>query len=137
MKNILVILILLTGLATASCASSKGVVGKMNGTGEVDPKKCFIDGSEFTLKNKYDDMKITLGFKDGRIFGFSGVNRYMGGYTASNGKVEFGQMGSTMMAGPEKNMNAETDYLKMLQQSKTFECSDKILKIGELVFERN
>lgn len=137
MKNILIILILVTGIAATSCASSKGVAGHDKGSWQTDPKICFIDDVEFTLKNKYEDMKINIGFKEGRIFGFSAVNRYMGSYKASNGKVEFGQMGSTMMAGPEKNMNAESDYLKMLQESKTFECKDKILKIGELAFERN
>lgn len=118
-----------------SCAAQNGSITPAS-KDYISADECFKDGTEFILKNMYEDIKITIGFHEGRIFGFSGVNRYMGSYKASDGKVEFGQMGSTMMAGPEKNMDAEFEYLNLLEGAKTFSCTATMLKIGNMEFEK-
>ena len=64
-----------------------------------------------------NDFTITAEFKDGRIGGTSAVNQYGGPYTAGDdGSISFGDLVSTMMAGPEPDMKAEQIYLELLDQ---------------------
>lgn len=59
---------------------------------------------------------ITIAFDGERLAGFSGVNQYGGAYTASDdGSIEIGTMNSTLMAGPEPLMQAESAYLELLK----------------------
>ena len=46
--------------------------------------------------------------------GFSGVNRFFGGYERDGEKLKFGQLGSTFMAGPPEQMQVESAFLAML-----------------------
>lgn len=62
-------------------------------------------------------MEITAEFQDGRISGKSAVNRYFGPFTlGSGGTINFGMMASTKMAGPEPLMQAESEYMSLLDQ---------------------
>lgn len=98
-------------------------------------------GREFMLENKYPEIGITIAFDTNRIYGFSGVNRYFGGYILSNGNnLSIGALGSTMMAGPEENMNAERDFTSLLPEVSNITLSvtnlELTLKYGEkLVFK--
>ncbi|MGV8967984.1 MAG: META domain-containing protein [Cellulomonas sp.] len=66
-------------------------------------------------------VTITAEFTDTQISGSSGVNRYSGGYTtSSSGDFSVGQLISTLMAGPEADMQAETAYLKLLAAATTY-----------------
>ena len=47
--------------------------------------------------------------------GFSGVNRFFGGFTRTGEKLKFGALAGTMMAGPPEEMATETAFLKALQ----------------------
>jgi heat shock protein HslJ len=47
--------------------------------------------------------------------GFSGVNRFFGGYERTGEKLKFGMLAGTMMAGPEEHMATETAFLQALQ----------------------
>ena len=67
------------------------------------------------------DFTITAEFADGRIGGTSAVNQYGGPYTADDdGSFSVGELMSTMMAGPEPDMDAEQVYLELLAQVDRF-----------------
>lgn len=75
----------------------------------------------YALNKEYvyvkDDVKtpITIEFDDTKIYGYSGVNRYFAGYKVENmNDIQFSPIGSTMMAGPEKDMKMESEYLNLL-----------------------
>src|SRR5438874_405833 len=46
--------------------------------------------------------------------GFSGVNRFFGSYEAEGGKLKFGTLAGTRMAGPPAAMALEQEFLAML-----------------------
>lgn len=50
---------------------------------------------------------VTARFEAGRLSGFSGCNRFMGGYQLSAGKVQIGMLAGSMMACPEPQMALE------------------------------
>ena len=47
--------------------------------------------------------------------GFSGVNRFFGGYERNGEKLKFGMLAGTMMAGPDEQMATEAAFLQALQ----------------------
>lgn len=49
------------------------------------------------------------------VSGFSGVNRFFGGYERAGEKLKFGMLAGTRMAGPDDEMATEEAYLKALQ----------------------
>ncbi len=68
--------------------------------------------NEWTLVgNNNVNLNLTA---DGSVNGQAPVNRYFGSYTETDGKLSFGAVGSTMMAGPEDQMNAETAFFQAL-----------------------
>lgn len=103
-----------------------------------DSEKLFageLNGKEFILNNMYQNSGITIGFDNGRVFGFSGVNRYMGAFKIDKGKIELDHMAATRMAGPEDKMNIETRYLQGLSGKKNISLKNGILKIGNMEFK--
>ena len=79
---------------------------------------CF-DSSENTFKGKLykytsspENMAITLGFdaQEPRFYG-KALNNYMGSYKQEGEEIIFSQVATTMMAGPEENMKAESAVL--------------------------
>lgn len=70
------------------------------------------------------DFTITLHFADGQISGSSGVNSYSGPYQAGPGDAFLvGQLAVTEMAGPEPAMRAESAYLTLLGQARSFKMA--------------
>jgi len=53
----------------------------------------------------------TVRFADGRASGFSGCNRFTGGYTRDGDTITVGRLAGTMMACPEPRMTAEKTFL--------------------------
>lgn len=77
------------------------------------------------------DFTITAEFADGRIGGTSAVNQYGGPYTADDdGSFSVGELMSTMMAGPEADMDAEQVYLKLLAQVDRFAVDGEELTLS-------
>lgn len=75
---------------------------------------------EMLNKKEYklaSNPKITIGFDNGSVFGSSGVNRYIGSYKIKDGSITFSNLGSTMMMGPQEDMDNETKYLAGLKES--------------------
>lgn len=66
-----------------------------------------------------DRLQSTISFDNSlRVSGNAGCNRYFGTYTLSGPELEFGQMGSTMMACPEAVMNQERRFLRAIEQTR-------------------
>lgn len=79
--------------------------------------------------------KITIGFDNGSVFGSSGVNRYIGSYKIKDGSITFGNLGSTMMMGPQEDMDNETKFLASLKESLIIKFDkENNLIIGEYLF---
>ena len=91
-------------------------------------------GKEFILINAYPDSEITIGFaeNENRFFG-KAVNRYFGTYAADNGRMTLGQVGSTLMMGPPRQMRDEADFFALLPAVRTYrmEGGTLILTLGD------
>jgi heat shock protein HslJ len=73
---------------------------------------------------------ITASFADGRISGTSAVNSYGGSYRAGPGSAfSVGELAMTEMAGPEPAMRAETAYLTLLRQARTYRVEAGVLRL--------
>jgi heat shock protein HslJ len=88
--------------------------------------------------------KITANFDEGRVSGNSGVNTYSGAYKVTPaGSFSAGPIAATEMAGPEPAMRAESAYLTLLGQAKSYEVVGSQLTLlgsngdDRLVFERS
>ncbi len=77
------------------------------------------------------DKNITLIIGNGSISGNSGVNNYFGSVTVENGKLTIGPLGSTMMAGPEDAMKAESEFLTALNNASSYKIVDGKLVITD------
>jgi len=67
------------------------------------------------------DFVLTATFADGRVSGSSGVNSYSGSCkTDSGGGFEIGDVAGTSMGGPEPAMRAESAFLTLLRQARSF-----------------
>ncbi len=79
-----------------------------------------VADSEYLLSNLFVEDNLTLGFdKEGRIFGFAGVNRFFGKADINNGTISIEALGTTRMAGPRDKMIVEDQYLTLLKSAKT------------------
>jgi heat shock protein HslJ len=134
-------LLVAVAVVAAGCGSSSG--GSSGGGGTTDPAA--LTGSFWKLtgwsvsSQDSNDFTITAEFKDGRIGGKSAVNQYGGPYTAKDdGSISFGDLVSTMMAGPEPDMKAEQTYLALLAKATSFKVEGDQLTLsggdGELIY---
>jgi heat shock protein HslJ len=77
-----------------------------------------------------NDFTITAQFAEDRIGGTSAVNQYGGPYTAGDdGSFSVGELVSTMMAGPEADMQAETSYMTLLAAARQFQVDGETLTL--------
>jgi heat shock protein HslJ len=112
---------------------SAAAVGGCGGSGGSGPS---LEGTSWRLtgwsisSQDPNDFTITAEFADGRIGGKSAVNTYGGSYTTDDdGAFSVGELASTMMAGPEPDMRAETGYLKLLAAAKKYEVYGETLTL--------
>ncbi len=98
-------------------------------------------GKEYKMNDAANQAEITLGFdaKESRFFGRV-VNNYFGKYEMDGTTIKFGPAASTMMAGPENLMKAESQYLMTLPKVNSFVLEGQKLTLKtadgkELVFE--
>jgi len=120
----------LAGLLVAFAVTSLGCTA-----GASAPR---LDGTSWTLTgwsaSSLDpvDFKITAIFEDERIGGHSGVNSYGGDYKiGSGGFFEVGELVSTLMAGPEPAMRAETIYAELLKQAREYAVEGDTLTLSD------
>ncbi len=94
--------------------------------------EALLDKKEYKLAA---NPKITIGFDNGSVYGSSGVNRYTGSYKIKDGSITFGNLGSTMMMGPQEDMDNETKYLSSFKESLVIKFDkENNLIIGEYLF---
>ena len=85
--------------------------------------------------------EITAEFKQGRVNGSAGCNRYFADYQLDNAKLNINMGGSTQRACPDVEglMEQETAYLRLLDKAQTATVENNQLTIktddGDLVFE--
>ncbi len=66
-----------------------------------------------------DRLQSTISFENSlRVAGNAGCNRFFGNYTLAGLELEFGPLGSTMMACPEAVMTQERRFLRALEQTR-------------------
>ena len=88
------------------------------------------------------DFTITASFAGGQVSGSSAVNTYSGSYHLGPGAAfSSGSLASTLMAGPEPAMRAETAYLTLLSQASSYKIAEGMLTLYDesgnvsLIFE--
>ena len=72
---------------------------------------------------------VTARFEAGRIAGFSGCNRFMGGYTVDRDKLVIGKLAGTMMACPGPEMALECAFQRALAGTVRYAISDDTLTL--------
>ena len=79
-----------------------------------------VDASDKNMKKilETNEIRVTLNFSEDRIHGDSGINSYFSNYIITSDNIVVGPIGSTKMAGPDKFMKLESQYLNILQNSK-------------------
>jgi len=78
------------------------------------------------------NVMITAEFAQDRLSGNSGVNSYSGPYKLGPGDTfAGGPFAGTLMAGPEPTMRAESAYLQLLGQAKSYKVSHGTLTLYE------
>ena len=117
-------LLLLTLIIAAACQSRMDVAGEL--------KKA--NGKVYHLTAPYKNTEITITFSGNSFSGFAGVNNYFGNIEIKNNQIFIKDIGRTRMAGPEKLMNIEEDYIKSLQASNKLSVNKNELRIGDLKF---
>lgn len=129
----------------AVCVATAVSIGALVGCA---PRPTSLEGTSWTLigwsVSSIDpaDFRITARFDGGQITGNSGVNSYGGPYEQGPGNAfSAGELVSTLMAGPEPAMRAETAYMKLLAEARSFEVSADTLTLFDakgneaLIFE--
>lgn len=111
------------------CSSLKSNSGEMKKEESISS----LYSKEYTLENS----DITINFEKDRLYGFSGVNRYMGNYTVDKDNIKIENLGSTMMFGESQKMEEETKYLKDLSEVNKFiiEGNKLILTDGKVTLK--
>ena len=87
-----------------------------------------LKGQEFVLRQP--DMEITLSFDahENRYFG-KAVNNYFGTYQMNGNTISLGPTASTMMMGPEEDMELEARYFDDLSQVQNYTLTPDTLTL--------
>ena len=132
---------LLSALALLICISMFALGGCSNTSNALDGTQWKLTGWTLNSLNP-SDFTITVKFTNGQVAGSSGVNTYSGAYKLGPGNAfSVGQVASTLMAGPEPAMRAETAYLAFLGQAKSYSITGATLTLYDkggnqsLIFE--
>lgn len=117
---------------TASCCGQPELSGKWN--------ILTVNGEEVKLVGEDERVPfIEFNTEENRVHGFAGCNIMNGSYTLEKSELKFGQMITTMMAGPEENMNVERSILAAVGSVvKAKQASDKLQLLdasGKVVLE--
>lgn len=119
-----------------ACQGGGGLGGAGSGAGMVDAAQKLagewvlakMEGSEVTSMLPAGWSVPSLNFaSDGKVSGYSGVNRLAGGFdvaSAAEGKLGLGNLASTKMAGPPEAMKVESMFTGMLGRVDGFTFTD-------------
>ena len=84
-------------------------------------------GKEYILIQENSIPNVLIGFDEHNFYGFSGLNNYFGRYEKKGNKIKLEKLGSTLMAGSDKVMKMESEYLEKLDTVQTFKVENDIL----------
>lgn len=118
--NLLIILLSILCLTTFTSCSSLEASKKVSIEKQLNNEK-------FLLISPYLSNRIFIAFADNRVNGYSGVNRFMGGYKINGDNISMGPLASTMMAGPVEDMVRETYILSVLNSAAKVSFNDDIV----------
>jgi heat shock protein HslJ len=68
-------------------------------------------------------------FREGRLAGHSGCNRYTGSYSQDGQSLKLGPMAATRMACAPERMEQERAWFQMLDKVRGFEATHLVLKL--------
>ncbi|MCM1178402.1 MAG: META domain-containing protein [Bacteroides sp.] len=90
-----------------------------------------IDGNPVGLVS--DETFLSFDADQGRVHGNTGVNIINGSYTIDGHKLHLVGLATTMMAGPEENMQVEQRFMAAINDVTTVKSGgeDKILLCGK------
>jgi heat shock protein HslJ len=71
----------------------------------------------------------SLQFRDSRVAGHSGCNRYIGSYEQDGNKLTFGPIAATKMACTPERMEKERAWIDMLARVRAFEATHLVLTL--------
>ena len=74
------------------------------------------------------ELHMTLTSEGSKVSGFSGCNRFTGGYTQESSQIQFGPLAGTMMACME-GMELEHTFLRALESSSRFSITGEELTL--------
>jgi len=105
-----------------------GLVGCKVGTVDVGGRLMPVEETEWQLTELYGEPVIAadpmpfvqLDPKTHRMTGFGGVNRMSSSYKFEGGRLTFGMIAATKMAGPEAAMKIEGEFFTALSQVQTY-----------------
>ena len=122
MKKKILPLVAMAFFALVSCQSSKNNVASAPINLEGEWNIVEVNGSAITIKEM---PYIGFDAEEGRVYGNAGCNNIMGAYkqNVETGSLDLGQLASTMMAGP--NMDVERNVLNALGQVKGYKSVSK------------
>lgn len=89
--------------------------------------KMDLVGKKFIIEDEKFNSKITLGFSEDRVYGFTGVNRYFGLYKLIDNKLIIDTIGSTKMAGSNSEIIEEVKFLTLIKDNKKVTLKDNYL----------
>jgi heat shock protein HslJ len=117
------------------------VLFRFAGPGRAEaPSDASLERTEWTLKelngkparlSSEGRGAATLSFdaEKKRVSGFSGVNRFFGGYKLEGETLTFDALAGTMMAGPQEEMDAERAFLAALAGVDQWRIADGALEL--------
>lgn len=85
-----------------------------------------LTGSTLTGRSA-DQAEITAEFSDEQISGQAPVNRFMAGYEVQGETIEFGNVAATLMAGPQGQMDLETEFFEVLGSVDSYSLAEDSL----------
>ena len=110
-------------LMLASCCSQPDLSGKWN--------ILKVYGEDITVIGEEKPF-VEFNTEESRVHGFTGCNIMNGAYTLEGKDFTFGNMATTMMAGPEENMKAERNVLEAMGKVATVKADgEKLLLLDE------
>lgn len=129
------LIILSMAALTLTACSSTDLSSKISSVKEKASKvftsnlKQDLNGREFKLVSEGYGRAVTIGFKDNRVFGNSGINRYFGTYEISGNKFNFSDFGLTRMGGSEDEMIKELKFLTNLKHNTAVKLEENVLTL--------
>lgn len=120
-------LFLLTGCDNLQLKTEQTILNPVQTISEVSK-------GTYNLENMFAGSNITIEFdKNGRVSGYSGLNRYFGKADIKNGKILIDSLSSTKLTGTRENMKKEERYLNMLKNASKIEKENEKIIITDML----